>query len=143
MKLERLEDLKKMSAKNLIVRQVLEGLEKKYFYNKFELEVSLALVLFSLLGNTEMHKAMDAEDIDWIVFVDENYKLISELKGGEYGEIYNEIFAEIEKGANEKAKYSMTVSSLLEDLGEVFTEENVEKIKTIIENTIENQKTGE
>lgn len=143
MKLERIEELKKISTRNLIVRQALNSLEKKYSYNKYELEISLALVIFSLLGNTEMHKAMDAEDIDWIAFVDENYKLIEELKNGEYKEIYEDIFVEIEKGANDKAKYSMTVGSFLEDLGQVFTEENIEKIKVLIENAIESQKEEE
>lgn len=90
-----------------------------------------------------MHKAMEAEDIDWIVFVDENYKLIEELKNGEYKAIYEDIFTEIEKGANDKAKYSMTVGSFLEDLGQVFTEENIEKIKVLVEKAIENQKEEE
>ena len=121
----------------------LNSLEKKYSYNKYELEISLALVIFSLLGNTEMHKAMEAEDIDWIVFVDENYKLIEELKNGEYKAIYEDIFTEIEKSANDKAKYSMTVGSFLEDLGQVFTEENIEKIKVLVEKAIENQKEEE
>lgn len=143
MKLERIEELKKISTRNLIVRQALNSLEKKYSYNKYELEISLALVIFSLLGNTEMHKAMDAEDIDWIAFVDENYKLIEELKNGEYKAIYEDIFVEIEKGANDKAKYSMTVGSFLEDLGQIFTEENIEKIKVLIENAIESQKEEE
>lgn len=143
MKLERIEELKKISTRNLIVRQTLNSLEKKYSYNKYELEISLALVIFSLLGNTEMHKAMEAEDIDWIVFVDENYKLIEELKNGEYKAIYEDIFTEIEKGANDKAKYSMTVGSFLEDLGQVFTEENIEKIKVLVEKAIENQKEEE
>lgn len=143
MKLERIEELKKVSTRNLIVRQALNSLEKKYSYNKYELEISLALVIFSLLGNTEMHKAMEAEDIDWIVFVDENYKLIEELKNGEYKAIYEDIFTEIEKGANDKAKYSMTVGSFLEDLGQVFTEENIEKIKVLVEKAIENQKEEE
>lgn len=143
MKLERIEELKKISTRNLIVRQALNSLEKKYSYNKYELEISLALVIFSLLGNTEMHKAMDAEDINWIAFVDENYKLIEELKNGEYKTIYEDIFVEIEKGANDKAKYSMTVGSFLEDLGQIFTEENIEKIKVLIENAIESQKEEE
>lgn len=143
MKLERIEELKKVSTRNLIVRQALNSLEKKYSYNKYELEISLALVIFSLLGNTEMHKAMEAEDIDWIVFVDENYKLIEELKNGEYKAIYEDIFTEIEKGANDKAKYSMTVGSFLEDLGQAFTEENIEKIKVLVEKAIENQKEEE
>ena len=143
MKLERIEELKKISTRNLIVRQTLNSLEKKYSYNKYELEISLALVIFSLLGNTEMHKAMEAEDIDWIVFVDENYKLIEELKNGEYKAIYEDIFTEIEKGANDKAKYSMTVGSFLEDLGQIFTEENIEKIKVLVEKAIENQKEEE
>ena len=143
MKLERLEELKKISTKDVIVRQTLNNIEKKYYHNKYELKISLALTLFNLLGNTEMHKAMEAEDIDWIVFVDENYKLIEELKNGEYKAIYEDIFTEIEKGANDKAKYSMTVGSFLEDLGQVFTEENIEKIKVLLENAIESQKEEE
>ena len=57
--------------------------------------------------------------------------------------IYEDIFTEIEKGANDKAKYSMTVGSFLEDLGQVFTEENIEKIKVLVEKAIENQKEEE
>ena len=74
MKLERLEELKKISTKDVIVRQTLNNIEKKYYHNKYELKISLALTLFNLLGNTEMHKAMEAEDINWIDFINDNYK---------------------------------------------------------------------
>ncbi len=134
MKLERLEMLNLISTKNIIVNEVLKGLEKQFYYNKYELEINLSLVLFTLLGNTELHKEMDREDIDWIGFVNENYSLIEELKNGEYGEVYNDIFAEIQEGARKKAKYSVSIGGLLEDLGNYLTEENIAKIKDVIVN---------
>lgn len=133
MKLERLEELKKISTKDVIVRQTLNNIEKKYYHNKYELKISLALTLFNLLGNTEMHKAMEAEDINWIDFINDNYSLIEELEKGEYSKEYEEIFREIEEGAKAKAKYSLTLMSVLEDLGQSFTEENINKIKELLE----------
>ena len=137
MKLERLEELKKISTKDVIVRQTLNNVEKKYYHNKYELKISLALTLFNLLGNTEMHKAMEAEDINWIDFINDNYSLIEELEKGEYSKEYEEIFREIEEGAKVKAKYSLTLMSVLEDLGQSFTEENINKIKELLESKIE------
>lgn len=135
MKLERLEGLNLISTKNLLVNEVLRGLDKKFYYNKFELEINLALVMFTVFGNTEMHKAMDSEDIQWIDFVNENYKLIEEIKKDEnYGKIYDEIFNEILIGAEYKTRYNNTIGSMLEDLGNLFTEENIGKIKEAIEN---------
>lgn len=137
MKLERLEELKKISTKDVIVRQTLNNVEKKYYHNKYELKISLALTLFNLLGNTEMHKAMEAEDINWIDFINDNYGLIEELEKGEYSKEYEEIFREIEEGAKAKAKYSLTLMSVLEDLGQSFTEENINKIKELLESRLE------
>lgn len=137
MKLERLEELKKISTKDIIVRQTLNNIEKKYYHNKYELKISLALTLFNLLGNTEMHKAMEAEDINWIDFINDNYSLIEELEKGEYSKEYEEIFIEIEEGAKAKAKYSLTLMSVLEDLGQSFTEENINKIKELLESKME------
>ena len=137
MRLERLEELKKISTKDLIVRQTLNNIEKKYYHNKYELKISLALTLFNLLGNTEMHKAMEAEDINWIDFINDNYSLIEELEKGEYSKEYEEIFREIEEGAKAKAKYSLTLMSVLEDLGQSFTEENINKIKELLESKME------
>ena len=133
MKLERLEELKKISTKDVIVRQTLNNIEKKYYHNKYELKISLALTLFNLLGNTEMHKTMEAEDINWIDFINDNYSLIEELEKGEYSKEYEEIFREIEEGAKAKVKYSLTLMSVLEDLGQYFTEENINKIKELLE----------
>ena len=137
MKLERLEELKKISTKDVIVRQTLNNVEKKYYHNKYELKISLALTLFNLLGNTEMHKAMEAEDINWIDFINDNYSLIEELEKGEYSKEYEEIFREIEEGAKAKAKYSLTLMSVFEDLGQSFTEENINKIKELLESKME------
>ena len=137
MKLERLEELKKISTKDVIVRQTLNNIEKKYYHNKYELKISLALTLFNLLGNTEMHKAMEAEDINWIDFINDNYSLIEELEKGEYSKEYEEIFREIEEGTKAKAKYSLTLMSVLEDLGQSFTEENINKIKELLESKME------
>lgn len=132
MKLERLEMLNLISTKNVIVNEVLRGLDKKFYYNKYELEINLSLVLFTLLGNTELHKEMDKEDIDWVSFVNDNYSLIEELKTGEYSEVYNDIFAEIKEGADKKAKYAYSAASILEELGNAMTPENIEKIKDAI-----------
>lgn len=137
MKLERLEELKKISTKDVIIRQTLNNIEKKYYHNKYELKISLALTLFNLLGNTEMHKTMEAEDINWIDFINDNYSLIEELEKGEYSKEYEEIFREIEEGAKAKAKYSLTLMSVLEDLGQSFTEENINKIKELLESKME------
>ena len=137
MKLERLEELNKISTKDVILRQTLNNIEKKYYHNKYELKISLALTLFNLLGNTEMHKAMEAEDINWIDFINDNYSLIEELEKGEYSKEYEEIFREIEEGAKAKAKYSLTLMSVLEDLGQSFTEENINKIKELLESKME------
>ena len=132
-----LEEKKKISTKDVIVRQTLNNIEKKYYHNKYELKISLALTLFNLLGNTEMHKAMEAEDINWIDFINDNYSLIEELEKGEYSKEYEEIFREIEEGAKAKAKYSLTLMSVLEDLGQSFTEENINKIKELLESKME------
>ncbi len=132
MKLERLEMLNLISTKNVIVNEVLRGLDKKFYYNKYELEINLSLVLFTLLGNTELHKEMDKEDIDWVSFVNDNYSLIEELKVGEYSEVYNDIFAEIKEGADKKAKYAYSAASVLEEIGNALTPENIEKIKDTI-----------
>ena len=137
MKLERLEELKKISTKDVIVRQTLNNVEKKYYHNKYELKISLALTLFNLLGNAETHKAMEAKDINWIDFINDNYSLIEELEKGEYSKEYEEIFREIEEGAKAKAKYSLTLMSVLEDLGQSFTEENINKIKELLESKME------
>lgn len=133
MKLERLEMLNLVSTKNVIVNEVVNGLEDKPYHNKFELEINLALVLFTLLGNTEMHAEMAKEDIDWIGFVNENFKLIEELKKGEYKEAYEEIFNEILIGAKRKEEFDKSVVGVLSHLGEVFTEENLAKMKEAIE----------
>lgn len=132
MKLERLEMLNLISTKNIIVNEVLRGLDKKFYYNKYELEINLSLVLFTLLGNTELHKEMEREDIDWVSFVNDNYSLVEELKIGEYAEVYNDIFNEIKEGANKRAKYAFSAASVLEEIGNALTPENIEKIKESI-----------
>ena len=132
MKLERLEMLNLISTKNVIVNEVLRGLDKKFYYNKYELEINLSLVLFTLLGNTELHKEMEREDIDWVSFVNDNYSLVEELKTGEYAEVYNDIFNEIKEGANKRAKYAFSAASVLEEIGNALTPENIEKIKESI-----------
>lgn len=132
MKLERLEMLNLISTKNIIVNEVLRGLDKKFYYNKYELEINLSLVLFTLLGNTELHKEMEREDIDWVSFVNDNYSLVEELKTGEYAEIYNDIFNEIKEGASKRAKYAFSAASVLEEIGNALTPENIEKLKNTI-----------
>lgn len=133
MKLERLETLNLISTKNLIVNEVLNGLDRKAYYNRFELEINLSLVLFTLLGNTELHTEMQKEDIDWIGFVNDNYKLVEELKVGDYKEVYEEIFNEILIGAKSKVEYNKSLISIMENLGEVLTEENLAKLTEAIQ----------
>ena len=135
MKLERLETLNLISTKNVIVNEVLNGLDRKPYYNRFELEINLSLVLFTLLGNTELHKEMAKEDINWIDFVNENYKLIEELKNGEYGDTYRAIFDEILRGAEKKAEYNKGIGSILDELKNVFTEENITKLQEALRET--------
>lgn len=132
MKLERLETLNLISTKNVIVNEVLGGLDKKPYYNRFELEINLSLVLFTLLGNTELHKEMAKEDINWIDFVNENYKLIEELKNGEYGDTYRIIYDEILRGAEKKTEYNKSIISMLDDFKELFTEENLAKMSEVL-----------
>ena len=132
MKLERLEMLNLISTKNVIVNEVMRGLDKKFYYNKYELEINLSLVLFTLLGNTELHKEMDKEDIDWVSFVNDNYSLIEELKTGDYAEVYNDIFTEIQEGSKKLSKYSYSAISVLEEIGNMLTQENIEKFKGIM-----------
>lgn len=134
MKLERLETLNLISTKNLIVNEVLNGLDRKAYYNRFELEINLSLVLFTLLGNTELHAEMQKEDIDWIGFVNDNYKLVEELKAGEYGDTYRTIYDEILRGAEKKVEYNKSLISVIENLGEVLTEENLAKLTEAIQN---------
>ena len=135
MKLERLETLNLISTKNVIVNEVLGGLDKKPYYNRFELEINLSLVLFTLLGNTELHKEMAKEDINWIDFVNENYMLIEELKEGEFGDTYRTIFDEILRGAEKKAEYNKGIGSILDELKNVFTEENITKLQEALKET--------
>lgn len=132
MKLERLEMLNLISTKNIIVNEVLRGLDKKFYYNKYELEINLSLVLFTLLGNTELHKEMEREDIDWVSFVNDNYSLVEELKTGDYAEVYNDIFTEIQEGSKKLSKYSYSAISVLEEIGNILTQENIEKFKGIM-----------
>ena len=132
MKLERLETLNLISTKNVIINEVLGGLDKKPYYNRFELEINLSLVLFTLLGNTELHEEMAKEDINWIDFVNENYKLIEELKNGEYGDTYRTIYDEILKGAEKKTEYNKSNMSMLDDFKELFTEENLAKMSEVL-----------
>lgn len=132
MKLERLETLNLISTKNVIINEVLGGLDKKPYYNRFELEINLSLVLFTLLGNTELHEEMAKEDINWIDFVNENYKLIEELKNGEYGDTYRIIYDEILRGAEKKTEYNKSIISMLDDFKELFTEENLAKMSEVL-----------
>ena len=129
MKLERLENLKKISTKSLIVKEVLKNLARQEYYNKYELEVNLSLILFSLFGDKEMHEEMQKEDIDWINFVDDNYHLIEELKQGEYKEKMAEIEEEIHNGAKQKQKYNRSFAVLIEGLENFFSEDNLKKIQ--------------
>ena len=129
MKLERLENLKKISTKSLIVKEVLKNLTKQEYYNKYELEVNLSLILFSLFGDKEIHEEMQKEDIDWINFVDDNYHLIEELKQGEYKEEMAEIEEEIHNGAKQKQKYNRSFAVLIEGLENFFSEDNLKKIQ--------------
>ena len=129
MKLERLENLTKISTKSLIVKEVLKNLTNQEYYNKYELEVNLSLILLSLFGDKQIHEEMQKEDIDWINFVDDNYHLIEELKQGEYKEEMAEIEEEIHNGAKQKQKYNRSFAVLIEGLENFFSEDNLKKIQ--------------
>lgn len=133
MKLEGLERLEKISTKRLMVREILNNLGEGFYFSKYELDINLALIIFTLFGNKEMHEAMNAKDIDWVVFVDENYHLIEELKEGEYKDILNEIMEEVKEGASKKAKYNRSFGGAMEQLSNFFSEENLKKVKEAIE----------
>lgn len=135
MKLERLDVLNLISTKNVIVNEVLGGLENQFYYNRFQLEINLALVIFTLCGNTEIHKEMAREDIDWVEFVNTNYALIEELKTGEYKDAYMEIMEEILVGAKAKIKYNNSIAGIVEGLKEALKGENLEQFKELIEKT--------
>lgn len=129
MKLERLEELKKISTKNLIVNEVLKNLGDKYYYNKYEIEISLALVIFTIFGDKNIHKQMEDKDIDWINFINENYKLVEELLKGEYQEDIKDILEEIHQGTAQKQKYNRSINKSLELLKDFFSEDNLKKIQ--------------
>lgn len=129
MKLERLENLKKISIKSVIVKEVLKNLARQEYYNKYELEVNLSLILFSLFGDKEIHEEMQKEDINWIDFVDDNYYLIEELKQGEYKKEMAEIEEEIQNGVKQKQKYNRSFAVLIEGLENFFSEDNLKKIQ--------------
>lgn len=129
MKLERLEELKKISTKNLIVNEVLKNLGDKYYYNKYEIEISLALVIFTIFGDENIHKQMEDKDIDWISFINENYKLVEELFKGEYQDDIKDILEEIHQGTAQKQKYNRSINKSLELLKDFFSEDNLKKIQ--------------
>lgn len=133
MKLEGLERLEKISTKRLMVREILNNLGEGFYFSKYELDINLALIIFTLFGNKEVHEAMNAKDIDWISFVDDNYHLVEELKAGEYKDIIEDILAEVREGANKKAKYNRSLAGAIEQIGNFFTEENLKKVKEAID----------
>lgn len=133
MKLEGLERLEKISTKRLMVREILNNLGEGFYFSKYELDINLALIIFTLFGNKEMHEAMNAKDIDWISFVDDNYHLVEELKAGEYKDIIEDILAEVREGAEKKAKYNRSLAGAIEQIGNFFTEENLKKVKEAID----------
>lgn len=133
MKLEGLERLEKISTKRLIVRELLNNLGEGYYYTKYEIDINFALLIFTLFGDKEIHEAMNAKDIDWISFVDDNYHLVEELKAGEYKDIIEDILAEVREGAKKKAKYNRSLAGAIEQIGNFFTEENLKKVKEAID----------
>lgn len=133
MKLEGLERLEKISTKRLIVRELLNNLGEGYYYTKYEIDINFALLIFTLFGDKEIHESMNAKDIDWVVFVDENYHLVEELKAGEYKDIIEDILAEVREGAEKKAKYNRSLAGAIEQIGNFFTEENLKKVKEAID----------
>lgn len=129
MKLERLENLKKISTKSLIVKEVLKNLTNQEYYNKYELEVNLSLILLSLFGDKQIHEEMQKEDINWVDFVNDNYHLIEELKQGEYKDEMAEIEEEIHNGTKQRQKYNRSFAVLIEGLENFFSEDNLKKIQ--------------
>lgn len=135
--LERLDEIKKITVKDILIRQTLENLDFKYFHNRFELEISLAIVLFNMFGDKELITEMTSEGIDWVEFINKNYYLIEELKKGEYGEAYNEIYANVVAGARAKELRSNSIISIFDNLEETLTEENIAKFQNILEKNSE------
>lgn len=136
--LERLDELKKITVKNFLVNATLERIGDSYYYNKYQLESFLALTIFTLFGDKEIHQEMNQKDVDWISFMDKNYKLIEDLKNGDYKEIYNEIFSEITEGAKNKAKYNRTFMSLMDKIGNIFNEDTIKLFKENLEKQLGN-----
>ena len=118
MKLERLEELNKISARNVIVNEVMNSLEEKIFYTKYDIEVALGLVILAFYGDKEIHKEMDREDINWIEFIDNNMHLVDDLKTGDYKDIYDELYAEIEKLTDKMAEYNRSFSKAMDKIME-------------------------
>lgn len=136
--LERLDELKKITVKNFLVNATLERIGDSYYYNKYQLESFLALTIFTLFGDKEIHQEMNQKDVDWISFMDKNYKLIEDLKNGDYKEIYNEILSEITEGAKNKAKYNRTFMSLMDKIGNIFNEDTIKLFKENLEKQLGN-----
>ena len=132
--LERLDELKKITVKNFLVNATLERIGDSYYYNKYQLESFLALTIFTLFGDKEIHQEMNQKDVDWISFMDKNYKLIEDLKNGDYKEIYNEILREITEGA----KNNRTFMSLMDKIGNIFNEDTIKLFKENLEKQLGN-----
>lgn len=129
MKLERLEGLKLINTKNVIVNEVMSNLERKAFYSTFEIQTNVALVYATLFGNTEMHKEMAKEDIDWIAFVNEVCPMVEEIKNTEYANDHEEVMLELYDCVEQKRDHNNSFSGLVEEMGKLFTQENLQKIK--------------
>ena len=142
MKLEGLERLEKISTKRLITKEVLKNLSEDvvYHYSKYELEIGLALVVFSLFGNKEMHTAMNAKDINWVDFVDENYHLLEELSEGDYKEIIEELREEIKKGAKHKVEFYRSAAGVVGQLNTFLSEDNLKRLQDLANMNQEDEK---
>lgn len=140
MKLERLENLKKISVKRVLIEKVLGELDKKYFYSKFELEIGLAIAMLIVFGNTELHRELESKELNWLDFLDNNYNLIEEVKNGEYAEDYRGVFEELERGALAKAEYNKTIAAFLDELGRDLDSEKLNEFLDVVSNKKEEQK---
>lgn len=130
MKLERLDELKKITKKQSIVTQTVDNLVDRKYYSIFEIKSNLAISFLVLYGDTEIHKAMFSEEepVDMVEFVGEQYHLIEEIENTPE---YKEVLSEVVRLAELKAEYNRSFTYVVEGLIQGFV--NSEELKGLLE----------
>ena len=139
MKLERLEELKIITTQNMIVNKTVETMKDKASFNKYEIAINTNFVLATLFGNTEMHTAMAAKDIDWIQFANDLEQIVNGMDE-EYNKIYKDLLEEISSTLRMEIEYNRSFGAFLKSFGELFSEENIKKIQETIETKVASDK---